>query len=63
MKQQRVKLGRGRPKKDDSAIVKYRLETKLEKDEEKISTSLQKKGKFIIATNELDDRLLSSVIY
>lgn len=60
VKQQRVKLGRGRPKKDDSAIIKYSLEAKLEKDEEKISASLQKKGKFIIATNELDDTLLSN---
>ena len=40
--------------------MKYSLEAKLEKDEEKISTSLQKKGKFIIVTNELDDTLLSN---
>ena len=60
VKQQRVKLGRGRPKKSDSMGIKYSLETKLEKDEEKISISLQKKGKFIIATNELDDTLLSN---
>ena len=60
VKQQRAKSGRGRPKKNDSAIMKYSLEAKLEKDEEKISTSLQKKGKFIIATNELDDTLLSN---
>jgi len=60
VKQQRVKSGRGRPKKDDSVIIKYSLETSLEKDDEKISTSLKKKGKFIIATNELDDTLLSN---
>ena len=60
VKQQRIKSSRGRPKKDDSVIIKYRLDTMLEKDEEKISTSLQKKGKFIIATNELDDTLLSN---
>jgi len=60
VKQQRVKSGRGRPKKGDSVIIKYSLETKLEEDEEKISSSLQKKGKFIIATNELDDTLLSN---
>jgi len=60
VKKQRVKSGRGRPKKDDPAIIKYSLETTLEKDDEKIAISLQKKGKFIIATNELDDKLLSN---
>jgi len=60
VKEQRVKSGRGRPKKDDPAIIKYSLETTLEKDDEKIAISLQKKGKFIIATNELDDKLLSN---
>ena len=58
VKEQRVKSGRGRPKKGAPVIIKYSLETKLENDEEKISISLQKKGKFIIATNELDDKLL-----
>src|SRR5215207_6346861 len=48
------------PKKDDPIIIKYHLETRLERDGEKISTSLQKKGKFIIATNELDSELLSN---
>ena len=32
----------------------------MHKNDEKISASLQKKGKFIIATNELDDKLLSN---
>lgn len=60
VKQKRVKSGPGRPKKDDPMIIKYSLETKLERDEEKIFISLQRKGKFIIATNELDDKLLSN---
>ena len=60
LKEQRVKLGRGRPKKEDPAIIKYSLEAKLKEDNEKIAISLQKKGKFIIATNELDDKLLSN---
>ena len=60
VKEQRVKSGRGRPKKDDPVVIKYSLETKLEEDGEKIALSLQKKGKFIIATNELDDKLLSN---
>lgn len=58
IKQKRVKSGPGRPKKGDPIIMKYHLEAKLEIDEEKIAISLQKKGKFIIATNELDDTLL-----
>jgi transposase len=57
---QRVKSGRGRPKKMDPIITKYNVEAKLYKDDEKISACLQKKGKFIIATNELDDNLLSN---
>lgn len=60
VKQKRVKSGRGRPKKNDPMTIKYHLETKLERDEKKLSISLQKKGKFIIATNELDDELLSN---
>jgi transposase len=57
---QRVKSGCGRPKKNDPITIKYSLEAQLRKDDEKISVSLQKKGKFIIATNELDDHLLSN---
>lgn len=57
---QRVKSGRGRPKKNDPIAIKYSIEAKLHKDDERISVSLQKKGKFIIATNELDDKLLSN---
>jgi transposase len=60
VREQRFKSGRGRPKKDDSVTIKYSLETKLERNDEKIAPSLQKKGKFIIATNELDDKLLSN---
>jgi len=60
VKEQRVNSGRGRPKKDDPVVIKYSLETKLKKDNKKIAISLQKKGKFIVATNELDDKLLSN---
>jgi len=58
--QQQVKLGRGRPKKDDPIVMKYNIEAELQKDDEKVLASLQKKGKFIIATNELDDKQLSN---
>ena len=60
IKQKRVKSNPGRPKKDAPITIKYYLETRLERDGEKISFSLQKKGKFIIATNELDSELLSN---
>jgi transposase len=60
VKEQRVKSGRGRPKKNDSQIIKYSLAAILGKDDKKIATILQKKGKFIIATNEMDDQLLSN---
>ncbi|HYG40543.1 MAG TPA: IS1634 family transposase [Cytophagales bacterium] len=61
VKQKRVKSSPGRPKKGVPMIVKYNVEASLERDEEKISVSLEKKGKFIIATNELDDKLLSNI--
>ena len=45
---------RGRPEKGDQGKRVYQLECKLELDEEKINKILKRKGKFIIATNELD---------
>lgn len=41
-------------------FIKYRIAAMLGKDDKRIATSLQKKGKFIIATNEMDDMLLSN---
>jgi len=50
----------GRPPKDEKPVLKgYRVECTLEKDEEKIAVSRSKKGRFILATNELDEEKLS----
>ena len=59
IREKKVKSGRGRPKKDAPVSIKYSLKAKIEKDDEKIALFLQKKGKFIIATNELDEKQLS----
>lgn len=55
----KVKLGRGRPKKDEQATIKYKITAELFVDEFKVMHSLESKGKFIIATNELDEKALS----
>jgi transposase len=50
----------GRPQKDEKPVLKgYRVECTLEKDEEKIAVARSKKGRFILATNELDEKKLS----
>lgn len=54
-----MKSGRGRPKKDEQPTVKYKITSKLVADESKIAYTLEGKGKFIIATNELDEKALS----
>ena len=46
---------RGKPKKDaEKVVVGYKLDTKFKKNETKIADILNKKGRFILATNELD---------
>ncbi|WP_130589518.1 IS1634 family transposase [Neochlamydia sp. S13] len=56
----RSKQEPGRPKKEQALLIQYRMEAALAKDEQKISNSLQRKGKFILATNELNAELLSN---
>ena len=51
---------RGRPKKTDQGKAIYQISCNLEKDETKINELLKTKGKFLIATNELDASQLSS---
>lgn len=55
----KVKSGRGRPKKDELVIMKYKIRSELCVDQSKIAYVLESKGKFIIATNELDKKSLS----
>ena len=58
--QKKVKSGRGRPKKNDQPVIKYRITAELVADESKIAYALEGNGKFIIATNELDEKALST---
>lgn len=58
--EKKVKSGRGRPKKTDLVSIKYKISAKLVEDGSKIVYALEGKGKFIIATNELDDEKLSA---
>jgi len=51
---------KGRPKAEAPVTYRYRVETQLKKDQTKIDSILKTKGRFIIATNELDEKLLSS---
>jgi transposase len=57
--QKKMKSGRGRPKKDEQPTVKYKITSELVADKSKITYALEGKGKFIIATNELDEKALS----
>ncbi|KAG6558937.1 MULTISPECIES: hypothetical protein [Candidatus Rhabdochlamydia] len=48
-------LGRGKPKNGaEKVIVGYKMETSFRRNQETINNILNKKGRFILATNELD---------
>ena len=51
---------RGRPKKGEEVDIKFKIRCKIFQDEKKIQEALASKGKFIVATNELDTKELSS---
>ena len=57
----RIKEGKGRPKKDAALNVVYTVNASLERNDDEIDKLLGEKGKFIIATNELDESKLSSI--
>jgi len=49
--------GRGRPKKGaEKVVIGYRMNTAFEKNQKEIAKLLNKKGRFILATNELDSQ-------
>lgn len=49
--------GRGRPKKNtEKEIIGYRVDAIFERSQEEIGKLLNKKGRFILATNELDSQ-------
>jgi len=49
-----TKNGRGRPKKNEEIKKVYKITGQVQKEEAKIKLAIQSKGKFIIASNELD---------
>jgi transposase len=51
--------GKGRPKAGAPVTHHYRVKTQLREDSVKIDFALKTKGRFIIATNELDTTLLT----
>jgi transposase len=56
----KVHQGKGRPKEGTPVTYRYRVKTLLKEDQTKIDSILRTKGRFIIATNELDETLLTS---
>lgn len=52
--------GRGRPKEDSLVTYRYRITATFKEDTIKIDSILRTKGRFIIATNELDESLLTT---
>ncbi|OGN57547.1 MAG: hypothetical protein A3C42_00290, partial [Chlamydiae bacterium RIFCSPHIGHO2_02_FULL_45_9] len=57
----KVHAGKGRPKAGASVTYRHRIKTTLKEDVAKIDAILRTKGRFIIATNELDEGRLSSL--
>ncbi|KAF5431191.1 Transposase [Candidatus Methanophagaceae archaeon] len=51
--------GRGRPRKDEPTLTIYRIKVEFGEDKSVIEKKTLKKGKFIVATNELDSEKLS----
>jgi transposase len=56
----KVYEGKGRPIESTPFTYRYRLKTTLREDAEKIECICKRKGRFIIATNELDKTQLTS---
>ena len=50
---------RGRPRKDEPTQTVYRVKVEFTEDKSVIEKEMLKKGKFIVATNELDSEKLS----
>ncbi|RJS82056.1 IS1634 family transposase [Methanophagales archaeon] len=58
-KRKRENGGRGRPGKDEPTQTVYRVKVEFAEDKSVIEKEMLKKGKFIVATNELDSEKLS----
>lgn len=57
----KVRQGKGRPKADAPIVYRHRITANLKKDVSKIETILRTKGRFIVATNELDATRLTTI--
>lgn len=60
VKTRHVKPGRGRPRLNEPLDHKYRIQGELGEDAERIDRALMTKGRFIVATNELDHNKLTT---
>jgi transposase len=58
--EKRVAQGRGRPNKDAAHNIVYMVNASIGRSDHEINEALKKKGKFIVATNELDADKLSN---
>ena len=58
-KRKKEKGRRGRPRKDEPTQIVYRIKAEFAEDKSVIEKEMLKKGKFIVATNELDSEKLS----
>jgi transposase len=56
----RVKEGKGRPRADASVMHRHRITAILKEDPARIDAALRIRGRFLIATNELDTTQLTS---
>jgi transposase len=56
----RVKQGKGRPRANTAVTHRYRISAILKEDLSKVDIALRTKGRFLIATNELDSTRLTS---
>ncbi len=59
-KVKKMNKGRGKPKNGESLQTMYHITVEFEEDEDTINKETSRKGKFIIATNELNEEKLSS---
>jgi transposase len=56
----RVKNGKGRPRLNEVLVNKYQIVAEIEEDQKLVTQALLTKGRFIVASNELDQDKLSA---
>ena len=56
-------LGKGRPKQDaQKSVVGYQLNAAIRRDEDRVESELSTKGRFIIATNQLNNEDFAAIL-